>query len=277
MRNHSGFAGTTGAGLIEGLADLAAEASRAILAIRAGAIDARLKPDGSPATAADDTAEAVILAGLARLLPAMPVVSEERAERTRGVASASFVLVDPLDGTRELLAGRDEFTVNIAVIRDGAPAAGVIAAPALGALWTGIGGGGAERRDFTADWGSLRCRRPIRSRPWPAAPVAMVSRSHPDPATQTFLRRFPGIRTEPCGSSLKFCRLAEGGADLYPRLARTSEWDIAAGHALVVAAGGAVLSPTGAPLRYGVRSSEFFVPAFVAVADAAMGSRIGGP
>ncbi len=100
MRNHSGFAGTTGAGLIEGLADLAAEASRAILAIRAGAIDARLKPDGSPATAADDTAEAVILAGLARLLPAMPVVSEERAERTRGVASASFVLVDPLDGTR---------------------------------------------------------------------------------------------------------------------------------------------------------------------------------
>jgi 3'(2'), 5'-bisphosphate nucleotidase len=252
--------------LVDALLALAADAGRSILAIRAGRLDVRLKSDGSPASAADDAAETVILAGLSRLLPGVPVVSEERADMS-GCSAATFLLVDPLDGTREFLAGSDEFTVNIALIVDGAPILGVVGAPALGLLWSGASGAGAARYPVARD-ASIGERTAIRARSWSArAPVAMVSRSHLDAQTSAFLARLPGVKTMPAGSALKFCRLAEGAADLYPRLARTSEWDIAAGHAVLAAAGGAVVSPDGKPLRYGASRGHCFVPAFVAFGD----------
>jgi 3'(2'), 5'-bisphosphate nucleotidase len=259
--------------LVDALAAIAADAGRSILAIRAGRLDVRLKSDGSPASAADDASETVILAELSRVLPGVPVVSEERADMS-GRGAATFLLVDPLDGTREFLAGSDEFTVNIALVVDGAPMLGIVSAPALGLLWCGIVGSGAARCMVARD-ASISGRTPIRARHWPArAPVAMVSRSHLDPQTSAFLTRFPGVKTMPAGSALKFCRLAEGAADLYPRLARTCEWDIAAGHALLSAAGGAVVAPDGTALRYGGSRGHCFVPAFVAVADPAATRRV---
>jgi 3'(2'), 5'-bisphosphate nucleotidase len=273
---HSGFAAKIEPTLVEALARLAAEAARSILAIRAGELDIRVKADGSPATAADDAAEAIILAGLARILPGVPIVSEEQAGREGYRSAPTFLLVDPLDGTREFLAGRDEFTVNIALIVDTRPALGIVAAPALKLLWSGTTGRGAERRTATSNWEIDAERSTIRTRKWPAdAPVALVSRSHLDERTSAFLNRFPGIKTESSGSALKFCRLAEGTADLYPRLARTCEWDIAAGHALLAAAGGAVVTEQGAPMRYGQRDSgDCYVPSFIAFADPAMADRM---
>jgi 3'(2'), 5'-bisphosphate nucleotidase len=273
---HSGFAAKIEPTLVEALARLAAEAARSILAIRAGELDVRLKADGSPATAADNAAEAIILDGLARILPGIPIVSEEQAAREGHHPATTFLLVDPLDGTREFLARRDEFTVNIALIVDTRPALGIVAAPALKLLWSGATGCGAERRTATSNWEIDAERSAIRTRKWPAeAPVALVSRSHLDERTSAFLNRFPGIKTESSGSALKFCRLAEGTADLYPRLARTCEWDIAAGHALLVAAGGAVVTERGAPMRYGQSdSSDCYVPSFIAFADPAMADRV---
>jgi 3'(2'), 5'-bisphosphate nucleotidase len=273
---HSGFAAKIEPTLVEALARLAAEAARSILAIRAGKLDVRVKVDGSPATAADDAAEAIILDGLARILPGIPIVSEEQAGRQGHRPATTFLLVDPLDGTREFLAGRDEFTVNIALIVDTRPVLGIVAAPALKLLWSGATGCGAERRTATPDWDIDAGRSAIRTRKWPAfAPVALVSRSHLDARTSAFLNRFPGIKTESSGSALKFCRLAEGTADLYPRLARTCEWDIAAGHALLVAAGGAVITEQGVPMRYGQRDSgDCYVPSFIAFADPAIASRV---
>ncbi|MBN8958445.1 MAG: 3'(2'),5'-bisphosphate nucleotidase CysQ [Rhizobiales bacterium] len=276
MDEHSGFAAKIEPTLVEALARLAAEAARSILAIRAGELDVRVKADGSPATAADEAAEAIILAGLARILPGIPIVSEEQAGREGYCSAPTFLLVDPLDGTREFLAGRDEFTVNIALIVDTRPALGIVAAPARKRLWSGATGRGAERRTATSDWEIDTERSAIRTRKWPAdAPVALVSRSHLDERTSAFLSRFPGIKTESSGSALKFCRLAEGTADLYPRLARTCEWDIAAGHALLAAAGGAVITEQGVPMRYGQRDSgDCYVPSFIAFADPAIASRV---
>lgn len=276
MEEHSGFVAKIEPALVDALAQLAADAARAILAIRDGQLDVRLKADGSPATAADDAAEAVILAGLAKLLPGVPVISEEQAEKGGVCRASTFLLVDPLDGTREFVAGRDEFTVNIALIIDGEPALGVVAAPGLHRLWCGARGLGAERRMATPDWSIGQDRSAIRARKWPSdTPVAIVSRSHLDARTRAFLERFPGIKTESSGSALKFCRLAEGDADLYPRLDRTCEWDIAAGHALLLAAGGAVLTEQGAAIRYGqTDGGDCFVPSFVAVADPALANRV---
>ncbi|MGD9844496.1 MAG: 3'(2'),5'-bisphosphate nucleotidase CysQ [Variibacter sp.] len=276
MEDHSGFAAKIEPTLVEALARLAAEAARAILAIRAGRLDIRLKADGSPATAADDAAEAIILDGLARILPGVPVVSEEQAGREGRPPAPTFLLVDPLDGTREFLAGRDEFTVNIALIVDTRPVLGVVAAPALRLLWSGAAGLGAERRTATSDWDIDAGRAAVHTRKWPAdAPVALVSRSHLDARTSAFLDRFPGIQRASCGSALKFCRLAEGTADLYPRLARTCEWDIAAGHALLAAAGGIVVTEHGAPMHYGQGDGgDRYVPSFVALADPAMADRV---
>jgi 3'(2'), 5'-bisphosphate nucleotidase len=209
-------------------------------------------------------------------LPGLPIVSEEQAGREGHRPAPTFLLVDPLDGTREFLAGRDEFTVNIALIVDTQPVLGIVAAPALRLLWSGATGLGAERRVAMPNWNIDAERSAIRTRRWPAdKPVALVSRSHLDARTSAFLSRFPGIETESSGSALKFCRLAEGTADLYPRLARTCEWDIAAGHALLVAAGGAVVTEQGTPMRYGQSDSgDRYVPSFIAFADPAMTDRV---
>jgi len=192
----------------------------------------------------------------------------------------SFVLVDPLDGTRELLAGRDEFTINVALVSGGRPRLGIVAAPAQGILWRGIEGRGAERLLLSpgAPANAAQERSAIRTRPSPRSGlVAVVSRSHLEPQTQAFLARLPIADRRACGSAVKFCQLAEGAADVYPRLSTTCEWDVAAGHALLVAAGGAVVSPEGAPLTYGRMLESFRVPAFVAWGDPSTAARLDGP
>ncbi len=167
-----------------------------------------------------------------------------------------FFLVDPLDGTREFLAGRDEYTVNVAVVRGGVPLAGVICAPAQGILWRGIVGKSAERLRLNGD--KAEAPQPIKVRPWPNDKiVAAVSRSHLDPDTQAFLRKFGSVEPNAAGSSVKFCKIAEGVVDLYPRLATTCEWDIAAGHAVLTAAGGVVTNPQGSAAEIRPRRSQF--------------------
>jgi 3'(2'), 5'-bisphosphate nucleotidase len=226
----------------------------------------RLKSDQSPVTAADEASEAVILQGLARILPKVPVVAEESASAAASADLAgSFVIVDPLDGTREFLAGRDEFTVNLAIVTRGLPVAGIIAAPKKGQLWRGIIGHGAERLRLSGTGAGHA--EAISTRSWPDAPVAAVSRSHMNAATDKFVSALGPITRVPCGSAIKFCHIAEGSADIYPRLGTTCEWDVAAGHALVVAAGGLVTSPLGIPLTYGRAAENFRVAAFVAWAD----------
>jgi len=226
----------------------------------------RLKSDQSPVTAADEASEALILQGLARLLPKLPVVAEESASAAAPIdLTGSFIIVDPLDGTREYLAGRDEFTVNLAIVTRGLPIAGIIAAPKRGQLWRGVIGHGAERLRLS-DSGGDRAEA-IKTRSWPDDPVATVSRSHMDAATDNFVSALGPIARVPCGSAIKFCHIAEGSADIYPRLGTTCEWDVAAGHALVAAAGGLVTSPRGMPITYGRTAENFRVPAFVAWAD----------
>jgi 3'(2'), 5'-bisphosphate nucleotidase len=258
--------------LLEALTEIARQASAAIEDIRSGPMQVRHKADSSPITAADEAAHHVILAGLERVLPGIPVISEETAEDARpNIATGTFVLVDPLDGTREFIAGSGEFTVNIALIEKHEPVAGVVAAPALGTTWRGARGYGAERLHLAS---GERQIMPIRVRAWPAHdPVALVSRSHLDPETEQLLQRLGSPRRESCGSSVKFCRVAEGAADLYPRLARTSEWDLAAGHAVLAAAGGVVIDLTGRPLRYGNAAAGFRIDAFIAAGDRAAAER----
>lgn len=167
-------------------------------------------------------------------------------------------MVDPLDGTREFIAGRDEFTVNIALINLGTPLIGVIAAPAADIVWRGTVGRGAERMTLIDQSG----RTAIRTRPRSAHPVIMISRSHLDPNTKAYLASLAQASSVTCGSSIKFCRVAEGTADLYPRLAPTHDWDVAAGHALVLAAGGDVRAVDGSPLVYG--TPKRLIPDFIA-------------
>lgn len=253
--------------LAASLTTLAARAAQAILRFDCRNVSARRKADRSMVTAADEAAERVILEGLSDLVPELPVVSEESAGAWRGRRPGSeFLLVDPLDGTAEFLAARDEYTVNIALVRGGVPVLGVVAAPALGLAWR-ASAGGAMRLTFTTE-GEIGAALPIRTRPWPAQRVAAVSRSHYDATSAAFLERFAPVTQLNCGSALKFARVAEGAADLYPRLAPTSEWDVAAGHAVVVAAGGAVTAPDGGTLPYGA-GADFLVPGFIAWGDPA--------
>jgi 3'(2'), 5'-bisphosphate nucleotidase len=251
--------------LVEALTVLVAQAGRTILAARGPDLRVRRKADLSPVTAADEAANAVVLAGLARLLSHLPVVSEESANGCSEQLGDSFVLVDPLDGTKEFLSGGDEFTVNLAIISGGQPVAGFIAIPAQNLVFRGVQGVRAERVQMGEDLAAAGPAQPIRTRPRPSEGlVAAVSRSHPDPQTKAFLDGLPVVERRPCGSALKFCRVAEGTADVYPRFSPTSEWDIAAGHALVVAAGGVMTRPDGTRLDYGHAEAAFCVPGFVA-------------
>jgi 3'(2'), 5'-bisphosphate nucleotidase len=263
--------------LAEHLTEIGVTASAAILAVDFRNAGTRLKADSSPVSRADEAAQTAIAEGLSRLVPGIPVISEEAvADWQDRTPPQEFLLVDPLDGTVEFLAGRLEYTVNIALVRNGAPVVGLVAAPALGLIWRGAAGHGAERLRFTL--GKTRAPQrgdPIHTRPWPADErVAAVSRSHFDPASEAFLQRVAPVRPLACGSALKFCRLAEGAIDVYPRLAPTSEWDVAAGHAIVVAAGGAVFAPEGGELRYGGAREGFRVPGFTAWGDPAAARRI---
>lgn len=259
--------------ILEELTSVASSAAAAILAVRGGPLDTRSKADDSPVTAADHAAEAVILAGLARVVPGLQVVSEEAVTlAVPAQLTDTFVLVDPLDGTREFVAGRDEFTVNIAIVSGGRPRLGIVGAPAQGVIWRGIEGQGAERLVLLpgAPAAAARERRPIRTRACPPSGlVATLSRSHLDPRTEALLARLPVGQRLACGSAVKFCQLAEGAADIYPRLATTCEWDVAAGHAVLMAAGGAMTAPDGAAVAYGGLAANFRVPAFIAWGDPA--------
>jgi len=244
--------------LLEALLPVVRHAGAAIMQIYATDFAVRGKDDASPVTEADERAEALILPELARLTPAIPVVSEEEAAAGRIPAVGEcFWLVDPLDGTKEFINRNGEFTVNIALIEDGEPVLGVVFAPALDRLFAGATGVGA----FVEDKGT---RRPITTRIPPAAGLTVVaSRSHGDAdALAAFLAGRKIASQTNAGSSLKLCLVAAGEADVYPRLGRTMEWDIAAGDAVLRAAGGIVRTLDGAMLRYG--KADFANPHFAA-------------
>jgi 3'(2'), 5'-bisphosphate nucleotidase len=242
---------------------LARAAGEVILRIYASDFVVRGKTDASPVTAADEQAEALILAGLARLDPHTPVVAEEAVAAGHvPVVGRRFWLVDPLDGTREFVSRNGEFTVNIALIEQGEPVLGVVFAPVLGRMFAGARGQGAFELDANGQ------RRPIHCRPLPAEGLTVLaSRSHGDGAALDHWlagQRVAAVKT--AGSSLKLCLLAAGEADAYPRFGRTMEWDIGAGHGVLAAAGGSVQTLQGEPLRYGKQGFEN--PHFVAWARA---------
>ena len=248
---------------VEFVVALARQAGARIMTYYDRAIDVRTKDDRSPVTDADEAAEAIILPGLERLMPGVVVVSEEAASRGVSPPAASrgagaFWLVDPLDGTKEFIKRNGEFTVNIALIENGAPRFGVVYLPATDTSYVGLIGGGATLRRGTEAAQSISARRQ------PADGLTVLaSRSHAnDAALDSFLAKRMVRERISAGSSLKFCRIAEGIADLYPRFGRTMEWDTAAGHAVLAAAGGSVRLLDGAPLTYGKPGYEN--PHFVA-------------
>jgi 3'(2'), 5'-bisphosphate nucleotidase len=233
------------------------------------------KEDGSPVTSADHRAEAIICEYLTSLAPMPPVCAEESmAAGAKVQVVERFILVDPLDGTREFLAGNGEFTINVALIVRGAPVAGAVYAPAIGRLW--VGGDAAFTCEALpgAELPSQGSQRPIRTRRAPTSLVAFASRSHLDAESASFLKRLPIGETRFAGSSLKFCLIAEGLGDVYPRFAPTMEWDTAAGDAVLRAAGGGVLDPSGLPLSYGKVGAGLRNGPFIAWGDEMAAKRL---
>ena len=243
--------------LLDACAGAAREAGEAILTIVRRGFEVESKRDSSPVTEADRAAELIILAALAKAAPGVPVIAEEEVAAGRIPAhDETYFLVDPLDGTKEFVRGGDDYTVNIGLIDKGTPVLGIVFAPATGRLHGGCPGTGAW-----LDEG--RGRQAIRTRARGAEMTAVASKSHLNQATIDYLEQAVGACSyASVGSSLKFCILAEGRADIYPRASPTSEWDTAAGHAVLLAAGGLVDGPDGTSLRYGKQA--FFNRAFVA-------------
>lgn len=248
--------------LLNAITRIAVDAGAEIARIYESDFAVQAKDDASPLTEADLAAHRCILAGLTALTPDVPVISEESALPPHASRRhwSRLWLVDPLDGTREFVKRNGEFTVNIALIENGQPVAGVVHAPALKLTYTAARGHGSFR-------GLRGEREPIRTRTLPARPLFLVSRSHRDPRLDAFLARAPAHDADSVGSSLKFCRIAEGGGDLYPRLGPTSEWDTAAAQCVLEVAGGAVLRlPDLQPLDYNGKDS-ILNPEFIAIGD----------
>jgi 3'(2'), 5'-bisphosphate nucleotidase len=256
------------AALVDQLQKLALAAGREIIAVMRARIAVFEKADASPVTEADRRAEAVILAGLRQSFPGVPCVAEE--ELSAGLLPLSlgdrFFLIDPLDGTKEFICGRPDFTVNIALVRNGIPEVGVVYAPAHQTIFAGRPGHAWTAK--VSPGGEPFAARPIHVRPCPASPVIVASRSHCTPETGAFIDRYPQAEIVSVGSSLKFCKVASGLADLYPRFGRTMEWDTAAGDAVLRAAGGCTFVD-GQPLAYGKRNqtddADFANPWFIAM------------
>jgi len=254
--------------LVQALTVTAWRAGRVIMS-HFGTKDIETKPDNSPVTAADREADALIVSELRDIAPGIPIVSEEGSGTNITSTTPRFFLVDPLDGTREFISGSGEFTVNIALIEDNMPIFGLVYAPALSELYVTLGEGKAVKTSLQTDddlpvWPHLELT-PLHTRTPPETGLtAVVSRSHLDEATKQFLADRNISDTTPGGSSIKFCLLAEGKADVYPRFGRTMEWDIAAGHAILNAAGGLVLDEAGKPMRYGKLERGLDNPGFVA-------------
>jgi 3'(2'), 5'-bisphosphate nucleotidase len=245
--------------LLEAVGDLAHRAGKAILATARSRNDVEEKADGSPVTRADRAAHEVLVSGLGELDPDHTVVSEEGdVERSTEAAGSVYWLVDPLDGTKEFIAGRPEYTVNVALVEAGVPILGVIQVPVSGRLYLGARGLGARLVDDGRE-------TPLAPAPVDRPRRAVVSRSHRTPPTEEFLARLGITETTPCGSSLKICAVAEGVADVYPRFGPTCLWDTAAGAAIATAAGCAVVDLVGQPLRYdpanGIKHPGFLVAA----------------
>jgi len=249
--------------IFEAIVAAAIEAGKVVHDFYRGKFEVQRKADASPVTDADHAAEAVILGRLKEIAPQIPVIAEEEVAAGRVPAIGNeFFLVDPLDGTKEFIQKRGDFTVNIALIRDRSPVLGVVYAPAKTSLFAGnVTAGTAFRSDQSTDSASLAPRRSIHVRPVPASGViAVSSRSHSTPETDAYLAQVNVVDRVSVGSSLKFCLVATGEADLYPRLGPTMEWDTAAGHAVLLAAGGTVSAPGGVPMQYakpGFRNSYF--------------------
>jgi 3'(2'),5'-bisphosphate nucleotidase len=256
---------TQGANVAERLLGMALEAGAEILHVYAGDIAVSRKADESPVTAADHAAEAVIVARLHAAFPGVPVIAEEgMAQGDEPGGAERFFLVDPLDGTKEFISRNGEFTVNIALIERGEPVAGVVYAPAAGRAFWGERGRGAFEARVSHGRVDDATIRPIAVAAAPVRPRVLASRSHLDDATRGFLERLGDCEVMAAGSSLKFCLIAAGEADLYPRFGRTMEWDTAAGHAVLAAAGGRVETTEGKPFVYGKRDRAWANPPFIA-------------
>ena len=252
-------------------AELTLEAAVAVMCVYAADPHARRKADASFVCDADERAEAIILAGLAARLPGIPVIAEEAASRgEKPRCGRAFILVDPVDGTREFLHRNGEFTINIALIVDAVPHAGAVYAPAIGQLWMAGDRAFACHVEPGQTLPPIAERRVIAVRPNPEAGLtALASRSHADAETEAFLARLPIAERRCAGSSLKFCTIAEGAADVYARFGPTMEWDTAAGDAVLRAAGGAVLDEDGTALVYGKAQNQYRNGPFVAWGDQA--------
>ena len=248
--------------LAAAFAELASYAGRVIMDVYVTEFAVRRKADASPVSEADEAAEALLVPGVEKLLPGVPILAEEAVSREGLVdVGSEFVLIDPLDGTKEFVSRNGEFTVNVALVRDGVPVVGCVYAPAIERMYVG----GA-----TAASGAVRPGEPVgllepmTTRPYPEQLVAVASRSHADEQTASFLADLGVASTTSAGSSLKFCLVAEGAADVYPRFGPTMEWDTAAGDAVLRAAGGIVVSPDGTAFGYGKSDVGFRNGSFVA-------------
>jgi 3'(2'), 5'-bisphosphate nucleotidase len=245
--------------LARAFAQLASAAGEVVMDVYATDFEVRRKDDWSPVSDADERAEALLIPGVQQLLPGVPIVAEETVS-TDGLPeyAQEFVLIDPVDGTREFVKRTGDFTVNVALVRDGRPVAGVVYAPAKRRMFLGGRTAGAADVVPGADIGELE---PLCTREYPAEGlVAVASRSHLDVETREFLDDIRPAATISAGSSLKFCLIAAAEADVYPRFGPTMEWDTAAGHAVLAAAGGTVVHPDRTPFGYrkpGLRNGPF--------------------
>jgi 3'(2'),5'-bisphosphate nucleotidase len=255
---------------LEDLIALALAAGREIMRVRAEGFDAQTKGDGSIVTIADQRAEYIIEKGLAELAPGVPMLGEEATAAGRiPECGARFYCVDALDGTRGFAKGGDEFTVNIALVEDAVPVVGVVYAPATGELYAGEPGRALRARYDPQTLAARHAPAPIHAQP--AAPprwrVVGSDFSGRNERTQKFTTVLDAVISH-ASSSIKFCRVADGSADLYPRFGDVSEWDAAAGHAVLRAAGGDIMGLDGAPVRYGRAKVAFIIPGFIAYANA---------
>lgn len=255
------------AGIVATLRRLALEGGAAIMTVYDSAdFEVRSKSDASPVTEADELADGIIARGLASAFPDIPAVTEEQAE-SHGLREAPvFFLVDPLDGTKEFIQRRGDFTVNIALIENGVPTRGVVYAPAQNRLFYTDASGRSVEEAGPHEPGRVGELTPLSvAKPDPAALVVVASKSHRDQATDDYIARYKVADFRSAGSSMKFCLVAAGEADLYPRLGRTMEWDTAAGQAVLLGAGGAVVRfDDHTPLAYG--KAGFENPFFIALA-----------
>lgn len=246
--------------LINEMLRLAIAAGDAILKIYGQDFAIEIKKDASPVTEADKLAEEIIVTGLRKLNLNYEIIAEESiaAGYKPKIRERPFFLIDPLDGTKQFIERNGQFTVNIALVENGIPTLGVIHLPALRETYWTNESGGASKRSKNGSVTSIQCRKPD-----PNRLVVLATRSHNNFETDAFLEKLNIAKLDRCGSSLKFCRIAEGSADIYPRLGRTMEWDIAAGHAILASAGGKLADIAGNPIQYGKKGFES--PHFVAI------------